>query len=291
MKTINSKPNALMFLFVLLFGYAGCNTIKAQNDELSKLRLQLEDVETQYMMSNDGSINKSMLSLKINKLKEQIQNVQKRASYTTQNRTCGASNRHTVQQLKTIYNRLPNDIVKYYKTNDNIVTKFSYGYQVSPYGGVSHCIVMSPGPYLIVFFGYEVYPEYFEIKDTYRWVRIARDLSWVQNYPGFLYNHPATEAEYLKFEKTYIPVPGAISPTPGSTSSGNISRNNTSPSKGVGCHLCNYTGINPNPCTGGCLYAFRAPYTANSAGTRCSICGNGTNHHHDWCANCNAPSR
>lgn len=212
-------------------------------------------------------------------------------SNTSRNRTYGASNRQTVQQSKTIYNRLPNDIVKYYKTNDNIVTKFSYGYQVSPYGGVSHCIVMFPGPYLIVFFGYEVYPEYFEIKDTYRWVRIARDLSWVQNYPGFLYNHPATEAEYLKFEKTYIPVPGAISSTPGSTSSGNTPRNNPSPSKGVGCHQCNNTGINPNPCTGGCLYAFRAPYTANSAGTRCSICGNGTNHHHDRCAHCNAPAR
>ena len=72
---------------------------------------------------------------------------------------------------------------------------------------------------------------------------------------------------------------------------GNSSSSSSEYNTNKQCIYCGGSGINPNPCTGGCRTAFQAPYTVNGAGQRCHICNNGTFHHHDRCFHCNVPSR
>ncbi len=75
MNCIFLKPSAVMLLFLLLFGSAGFNTVAAQNDELSKLKIELADAEACYLMTT-SFVRKSFLKLKIGELKRKIRNLE-----------------------------------------------------------------------------------------------------------------------------------------------------------------------------------------------------------------------
>lgn len=72
------KPSLMMLLFLLLFVSASFNTVAAQNDELSKLRIELADAEASYLMIRDSHnyVGKSLLAKRIEALERKIRDLE-----------------------------------------------------------------------------------------------------------------------------------------------------------------------------------------------------------------------
>ena len=130
---------------------------------------------------------------------------------------------------------------------------------------------------------------YYTMGDMKGCVAATNDLSRV-NKNGFVAATSSNRRKYIQYRKDVWEQAGVIAYQimngidSGSGSSSSSSKKSNSSS----CYICNGTGVDPTPHSGGSRTNWVKYY--NTSGTKCPYCGESYSHYHDRCAHCNTPS-